>query len=170
MCKSRWDTGVQLQFTQGLDCTHSKCQGSKRKTPKTVPFRDTINLLQRLSCPPPPLHLQSMVETALLSGYKSQRTKGHKGGTGERTGEVGKGKNRGEKLKAMNGRGKKNWGKAGELDWRGDEKPGRKTGAKLRAEPRGQGIARTKTERGITWGRKQRTKPSFSPRFKHNTE
>ena len=78
MCKWRWDAGVQLKFTQGLDCNNSKCQGLKRKTPKTVPFLDTVHLLQRLSRPPPPLHLQSMVETALFSGYKSQRTKGHK--------------------------------------------------------------------------------------------
>jgi len=35
MCKWRWDAGVQLQFTQGLDCKTSKCQGSKRKWPLT---------------------------------------------------------------------------------------------------------------------------------------
>uniref|UniRef100_A0A3N7G3Z2 Uncharacterized protein n=1 Tax=Populus trichocarpa TaxID=3694 RepID=A0A3N7G3Z2_POPTR len=39
---------------------------------------DTVRLPQRFSRPPPPLHLQSMDETALFSGYKSQRTKGHK--------------------------------------------------------------------------------------------
>jgi hypothetical protein len=45
---------------------------------KTVPFLDTVHLPQRFSRPPPPLHLQSMDETALFSGYKSQRPKGHK--------------------------------------------------------------------------------------------
>jgi len=44
-------------------------------------------------CPPPPLHLQSMVgrngfgRNGLFSGYKSQRTKGHKGTEGKLRGE-----------------------------------------------------------------------------------
>jgi len=82
MCKWRWDAGVQLQFTQGLDCKHSKCQGSKRKWPlniKTAPSVDALFIFFN-GRPPPPLHLQLMVgRNGLFSGYKSQRTKGHKG-------------------------------------------------------------------------------------------
>ena len=44
-----------------------------------MPFLDTIHLPQLFSRRPPPLHLQSMDETALFSGYKNKRTKGHKG-------------------------------------------------------------------------------------------
>jgi len=46
---------------------------------KTAPSVDTL-LIFFNGHPPPPLHLQSMVgRNDLLSGYKSQRTKGHKG-------------------------------------------------------------------------------------------
>jgi len=52
MCKWRWDAGVQLQFTQGLDCKNSKCQGSKHKTPKTAPFYRYCSSSSRLKRTP----------------------------------------------------------------------------------------------------------------------
>jgi hypothetical protein len=54
-----------------------------------------------------------MVETALFSGYKIQRTKGHMGKR--------KGQNRGAERREK----KKNWGKTGEKKTRGEN--GKKT-------------------------------------------
>ena len=56
MCKWRWDAGVQLQFTQGLDCKNAKCQGSKHKTPKTAPFSCYCSSSSRLKRTPTTAH------------------------------------------------------------------------------------------------------------------
>jgi hypothetical protein len=78
----KWGTnaGANYSLNEGLNYKTFKTSRAKIKT--TIKHKngaDTVRLPQRFSRPPPPLHLQSMDETALFSGYKSQRTKGHKG-------------------------------------------------------------------------------------------
>ena len=147
MCKWHWDAGVQLQFTQGLDWKNSKCQGSKRTWPlniKTAPSVDALFIFFNRR-PPPPLHLQSMVgRNGLFSGYKSQRTKGHRGAKRKKKEQtfvplVSSQRNRGDErtegatLKKPRERAdtKKNWGKGTE------DKPKKKQWRITQAEPRG---------------------------------
>jgi len=71
--------GANYSLNEGLNYKTFKTSRAKMKTTiKNKNGADTVRLPQRFSRPPPPLHLQSMDETALFSGYKSQRTKGHK--------------------------------------------------------------------------------------------
>jgi len=77
--KWRTNAGANYSLNEGLNYKTFKTSRAKMKT--TIKHKngaDTVRLPQRFSRPPPPLHLQSMDETALFSGYKSQRTKGHK--------------------------------------------------------------------------------------------
>jgi len=50
------NAGVQLQFTQGLDCKNAKCQGSKHKTPKMAPFSYYYSSSSRLKRTPTAAH------------------------------------------------------------------------------------------------------------------
>jgi len=77
--KWRTNAGANYSLNEGLNYKTFKTSRAKMKT--TIKHKngaDTVRLPQRFSRPPPPLHLQSMDETALFSGYKSQRTKGHR--------------------------------------------------------------------------------------------
>jgi hypothetical protein len=64
--------GANYSLNEGLNYKTFKTSRAKMKTTlKHKNGADTVCLPQRFSRPPPPLHLQSMDETALFFGYKN---------------------------------------------------------------------------------------------------
>jgi len=56
MCKWHWDAGVQLQFTQGLDCKNARMSRIKTQHQKTAPFSCYCSSSSRLKWTPTAAH------------------------------------------------------------------------------------------------------------------